>query len=148
MTKLEDIRGSLATKISALVDGQGNELLQDVFQYPNGPGGLARYPVAVILPTGGSQGELKDTGRNLRMFTFEVFVYQEQTPAGKTKAEANTTMTTVIDAFLIAFDQDKNLNFDVSRVHVVSMDFNFAGQNGPYLIAKFKVECEVLVQNY
>lgn len=147
-TKLEEIRDILKTKMQSLVDGESNPLLQDVFDYPTGPGNLEKYPVAVILPTGGSEGETKDTGRNLRMFNFDIFIYQEQTPSGKNKETANDTMTKVVDAVLIAFDRDYNLNFEVSRVHVVGMEFDYVGVNGPYITAKIKVEVEVLVQNY
>lgn len=141
MTKLEEIRGLIATKITPFIDG-------NVYEYANGPAGLTKYPSAVILPTGGSTGIVKDTGRNLRVWSFEIFVYQEQTPSGKSKVEATNVMTELIDEIVESFDQDNNLNFQVSRVRVVSMEFDFTAQNGPYYIAKIKVDCEVLVKNY
>lgn len=140
-TKLVDIRELIKDKIAPFIAG-------DVFEYPNGPAGLNKYPSAVILPTGGTEGEVQDTGRNLRVWAFDIFVYQEQTPSGKTKEQANDVMTTLIDNIVESFDKDNNLNFSVSRIRVVSMSFDYSGANGPYVIATFKVECEVLVQNY
>lgn len=146
--KLEAIREIVADKIRALVDGNNDPVFQNVYEYPNGPAGLDKYPSVVVLPTGGSQGEVKDTGRTLRTFSFEVYIYQEQTPAGKTKEEATEVMTKAIDYILIDFDRDNNLNFEISRMRVVKMEFDFNAQNGPYYIAKLTVDCEVLVQNY
>lgn len=140
-TKLQEIRTLIKDKITPLIAG-------DVYEYPNGPAGLGKYPSAVILPTGGSEGEIKDTGRTLRIWSFDIFVYQEQTPSGKTKAEANAVMTNLIDDIVEALDRDYTFNLSVSRVHVVKMEFDYTGANGPYVVAKFNVECEVLVQNY
>lgn len=148
MTTLETIRGRIAEKIRAIKATDNTDVFQHVFEYAKGPGDIASYPAVIILPTGGSDGEVKDTGRTLRTFNFEIFIYQEQTPSGKTKEEANETMTKAIDYFLVDFDQDNNLDFEVSRMRVAKMTFDFNAANGPYYIAKFEVACEVLVQNY
>ena len=145
MTTLKDIRDLIVTKIQGIKDVNNNAIFLDVFDYPMGE--FTKYPSAVILPKN-ADGVILTTRQNARVFTFDVSLYQEQTPAGKTAQEANTVMTSAVDLFIKAFDSDKNLNFQVDYVRVVKMDFNFKAQTGPFVFAKFEVECEVLVQNY
>lgn len=145
MTTLKTIRDLIKTKVQGILNDSGEVVFQDVFDYAKGE--FTKWPSAVIIPTEAS-GVVITTRQNARVFKFEVSLYQEQTPSGKTSEQANTVMTTAVDAFIKAFDQDKNLNFQVNYVRVVKMDFNFRAQTGPFVFAKFEVECEVLVQNY
>lgn len=89
-----------------------------------------------------------DTHRNHRTFSFLVTLYHEQTDAGLTKSEVNDVMTEAIDAVIVAFDRDKNFNFEVEQVRVVKMDFDFKVVNGPFDFATFLVECVTVVPNY
>lgn len=145
MTTLKTIRDLIKTKVEGLKDTGGVDIFQNVYDYAVGD--FTKYPSAVILPIS-AEGVILTTKQNKRLFKFEVSMYQEQTPAGKTASEVNTLMTTAIDEFIKAFDQDKNLNFQVDYVSVVKMAFSFRAQTGPFVFAKFEVECEVLVQNY
>jgi len=144
MTTLKTIRDLIKTKVEGL-ESNDIKIFQNVFDYAVGD--FTKYPSAVILPIG-AEGDILTTGQNKRLFRFEVSMYQEQTPAGKTAQEVNTLMTTAIDEFIKAFDQDKNLNFQVDYVNVVKMAFTFRAQTGPFVFAKFQVEAQVLVQNY
>lgn len=145
MTTLKTIRDLIKTKVEGLKDSDGNIIFQNVYDYAKGD--FTTYPTAVILPTE-AEGEIMTTKQNKRLFKFEVSMYQEQTPAGKTAQEVNDLMTTAIDKFIEAFDQDKNLGFQVDYVNVVKMAFSFRAQTGPFVFAKFEVEAQVLVQNY
>lgn len=145
MTTLKTIRDLIKTKVQGILNDSGEVVFQDVFDYAQGE--FTKFPSAVIIPIG-ADGVILTTRQNARVFKFEVSMYQEQTPSGKTSSEANAVMTTAVDAFIKAFDSDKNLNFQVDYIKVVKMEFNFRAQTGPFVFAKFEVECEVLVQNY
>lgn len=144
MTTLKTIRDLIKTKVEGL-EANGVPIFQNVYDYAKGD--FTTYPSAVILPIE-ADGEIITTRQNKRTFKFEVSMYQEQTPAGKTAQEANDLMTTAIDEFIKAFDADKNLNFQVDYVQVVKMTFSFRAQTGPFVFAKFEVDAQVLVQNY
>lgn len=144
-TTLKSIRDLIKKKIEGLKDSNGDTIFQLVADYAKGS--FESYPVAVILPVS-VEGKLISTKQNVRMFNFEVTFYQENTPEGRTAEQANTAMTTAVDAFIQAFDQDKNLNYAVDYIKVVKMDFKFKAPNGPFVFATFQVECEVVVQNY
>jgi len=146
-TTLEDIRALIVSKMQGLTRGTGADLLfGEVFDY--GQGKFEKYPVAVVLPTGGSSGQEIDTHRNERTFSFMVSLYQEQSRAGATKQEANDIMTEAVDKVIIAFDQDKTLGGEIQRVKVVKMTFDFKVSAGTYIFATFQVDCDVIVSNY
>jgi len=144
-TTLKDVTALIKTKIEGLKDGSGDVIFQNVYDYPKGD--FETYPVAVIIPTL-AEGGIVTTKQNKRTFKFDVSLYQENTPAGRTSEQATDAMITAIDSFILAFDQDKNLNYQVSYVQVVKIDFSFRAQQGPFIFAVFQVECEVVVQNY
>jgi hypothetical protein len=145
-TTLEDIRALVVAKLQALKNQRGDPLFGNVFDYANGD--FTKYPVAVVLPTGGSTGQGVDTHRIERIFSFQVTLYQEQTQAGKTKSEANDIMTEAVDKVIKAFDQDPDLGGELQIVKVVRMDFNFKVSAGTYVFATFQVDCVVIVPNY
>lgn len=145
-TTLEDIRALVVAKLQALKNQRGDSLFGNVFDYANGD--FTKYPVAVVLPTGGSTGQGVDTHRIERIFSFQVTLYQEQTQAGKTKSEANDIMTEAVDKVIKAFDQDPDLGGELQIVKVVRMDFNFKVSAGTYVFATFQVDCVVIVPNY
>lgn len=145
-TTAEEIRGLIAAKLSALTKDNGDPLFGEVFEYANGD--FTKYPVAVVLPTGGSTGSEVDTHRIERTFSFQVTLYQEQSQAGKTKQEADDIMIKATDKIIIAFDQDPDLSGAIEKVRVVTMDYNFRVAAGTYLFATFQVDCVVIVPNY
>lgn len=145
-TTIKDIRALIAAKLATLLDTDNESIFGAILEYASSK--FDEYPAVTILPTGGSQGEMKDTGRNIRVFSFDVSIYQEQTNAGKTQQEANTVMTDICDRVLQAFDQDRNFNFEVSRVRVADMAFNYKVAAGTFIFATFKIDCEVVVPNY
>lgn len=139
-----EIRALIKDKLAGL--GGSQPLIGSIFEY--GEGEFTAYPAAVILPTGGSQGETIDTHRIHRTFSFIVTLYQEQTEAGKSKEEANDIMSECVDQIIEAFDRDKNFNFEVEVVQVVKMDFNFKQAQGTYDFATFQIDVRVIVPNY
>lgn len=143
---VKDIRALIATKVGAVVDGSSQEIFQEVFEYPEG--NFSKYPAAVVLPTGGSDGIVLDTARNERTFHFEVKCYQEQSEGGKGKEASNEALTTAVDALILAFDQDKDLGGEVELVRVVRMEFDFRGTHGTFDFATIHVDAMVVVPNY
>jgi len=145
-TTMEGIRALIKTKLESLTKDNGDPLFGEVFDYANGD--FTKYPVAVVLPTGGSTGSGVDTHRIERTFSFQVTLYQEQSQAGKTKEEANDIMTKATDKVIIAFDQDPDLSGEIQIVRVVSMDYSFRVAAGTFTFATFQVDCAVIVPNY
>jgi hypothetical protein len=143
-TILHDIKDLIKTKISGLKSGS-DTIFQEVFDYPMG--NFTKYPAVVIIPVA-QEGDIITTKQNNRTFKFEISMYQENTPEGRTASQAMEAMVTAIDAFILAFDQDKNLNYQVDYIEVVRGSFKFRAQNGPFAFAVFEVDCKVLVQNY
>lgn len=143
-TTLAGVQSALISKITALQVG-GEDIFGQVFGY--GEGDFAKFPAVVVTFTGGTGSEI-DTHRNERIYNFVVRLYQEQSAAGKTKAEANTRMTTATDAILTALDQDKDLGGVVKNVHVVEFITDFKDRPGTWNFATFKIDCIVIVQNY
>lgn len=145
-TTLKDIRALIVAKLQGLTKTGGNPLFGEVFGYAQGD--FTKYPVAVVLPTGGSTGQGVDTHRIERVFSFIVTFYQEQTQAGKNKDDANDIMTDVVDKAIIAFDQDPDLGGELQIIKVVKMDFNFKVSAGTYIFATLQVDAVVIVPNY
>lgn len=145
-TTIKDIRALIAAKLADIKDESNASVFGTISEVATSK--FEKYPAVVILPTGGSHGEMKDTGRNIRTFSFDISLYQEQSQAGRTQEEANTIMTDVCDRILQAFDKDRNFNFQVSRVKVVGMSFNYKVSAGTFVFATFKLDCEVVVANY
>src|SRR3972149_5971178 len=94
--------GLLKTKLEGLLDDDDNAIFKNVYAY------------AVILDKGGA-GQVIDTQRIERAFTFDIFLYQEQSKAGKTKSEAATNLRTVVDHVIQSFDQDPQVGGVVVR---------------------------------
>lgn len=145
-TTLKDIRTLIVTKLQGINKAGGDPLFGNVFDYANGD--FTKYPVAVVLPTGGSTGQGVDTHRIERIFSFQVTFYQEQTQAGKDKSDANDIMTDAVDKAIVAFDQDPDLGGELQIVKVIKMDFNFKVSAGTYIFATLQVDCVVIVPNY
>ncbi len=144
-TTLSECRDLIKTKLEAL-GGEDTPIFGEVFDYAQGD--FTRFPAAVILPTGGSEGEVIDTHRNHRTFSFLTTCYFEQTNSTKTKEEVNDIMTSLVDQVIVAFDQDKNFNYAVEQVKVVKMDFDFKVANGTFDFASFQIDCVVVIPNY
>ena len=144
-TTIKDVSDLIKTKIQGLKDGSNNTIFQNV--YDTAIGDITTYPVAVLLPKEWD-GKILSTKQNDRHFKFEVSMYQENTPAGRTAQQARDVMVTAIDSFIEAFDQDKNLNFGVDYIKVTKGNFDFKAPNGPWVFAVFEVDCEVVVKNY
>jgi hypothetical protein len=145
-TTLNDIRDLLVTKMQGITKTGGDPLFGDVFDYANGD--FTKYPVTVILPTGGSTGQGVDTHRIERVFSFQITFYQEQTQAGKNKSDANDIMTEAVDKTIESFDKDPDLGGELQIIKVVKMDFNFKVSAGTYIFATLQVDCVVIVPNY
>jgi hypothetical protein len=145
-TTVKDIRALIVAKMQGLTKTGGDPLFGEVFDYAQGD--FTKYPVAVVLPTGGSTGSEVDTHRIERIFSFQVSFYQEQTQAGKDKSDANDIMTDAVDKAIIAFDQDPDLGGELQIVKIVKMDFNFKVSAGTYVFATLQVDCVVIVPNY
>lgn len=145
-TTIEDIRALIVAKMQGINKPGGDPLLGEVFDYAQG--NFTKYPVAVVLPSGGSTGLGVDTHRIERIFSFNVTLYQEQTQAGKDKQDANDIMTKAADLVIKSFDQDPDLGGELQIVRVVKMDFNFKVSAGTYIFATFQVDCVVIVPNY
>jgi len=143
-TKAEEIRDLIVAKLQALKIGTV-VVFGEVFPY--GQGEFSKYPVAVVRPTGGSGIEI-DTHRNERTFTFDVTLYQEQTNAGKDKADANEKMIKAADLVTIMFDQDKDLGGQIQNVKVIKFNYDFKVAAGTYVFATYQVEARVVVLNY
>jgi len=137
--------GLLKTKLEGLLDDDDNAIFKKVYAY--GENEFEGYPCAVILDKGGA-GQVIDTQRIERAFTFDIFLYQEQSKAGKTKSEAATNLRTVVDHVIQSFDQDPQLGGIVMRVIVVDVSLDFTSRNGTFNFARFTVQLNDLVNNY
>lgn len=134
----------LETKLKSLHNGTA-PIFGDVFKYAQGD--FAKYPVAAVYETGG-KGAVIDTHRNQRTYNFTIKLYQEQSKAGKTKAEASLIMRGATDAILTAFDTDKDLGGQVDIVRVVEFDSDFKVAAGTFNFATFRIDVVVLVHSY
>jgi len=144
-TTLEGLKALIKSKLQTLVDGGGDSIFGDIFDYPEG--NFEKYPSIVILQTG-ADGNILDTARNERTFHFIINLYQEQSQVGKTKQEADILMTKASDAIIEAFDQDPDLGGTVEKIVVMEANFDFKVQQGTFNFATFKVDCVVIVDNY
>jgi len=143
-TTSEEIRDLIVAKLESLKIGSV-DVFGEVFEY--GQGDFSKYPVAVVRPTGGNGIEI-DTHRNERTFLFDVSLYQEQTNAGKNKADANEKMIKAADLVTVMFDQDKDLGGEIQNVKVVKFNYDFKVAAGTYVFATYQVEARVVVPNY
>lgn len=135
---------ALKTKMEGItVDG--NTVFGAVLDYADGD--FDEFPACVITETGGN-GETIDTHRNQRTHEFVIRLYQEQSRAGKTKAEAAVIMRKISDQILVALDTDKTLGGEVGVVRVVSFETDFKVAAGTFNFATFRVEAAVLVPNH
>lgn len=135
-------------KIKAMLtalQADGENVFGEVHDF--GEGKFESYPAAVILDRAGT-GQVLDTARNERDFIFRIMLYQEQSAAGKTKAEAAANMRACVDAVMEMFDKNINLDSVVSRVRVVPVNFDFTSRTGTYNFATFDVSAVDLVNNF
>ncbi|MFZ2152289.1 MAG: hypothetical protein WAV09_04235 [Minisyncoccia bacterium] len=151
VTTLTDISDLIVTKLQDLViegdsPADDTDLFGEIKDYATNK--FAKYPAVTVTPTGGIDGEMKDTGRNVRVYNFKITLWQEQTQAGASPAEADRIMKQACEKVILAFDEDRNFNYKVSRVKVVRMEFNYRVGAGTYDFATFDVNCEVVVPNY
>src|SRR3989304_3995798 len=72
--------GLLKTKLEGLLDDDDNAIFKHAYAY--GENEFEGYPCAVILDKGGA-GQVIDTQRIERAFTFDIFLYQERQRQGK-----------------------------------------------------------------
>jgi hypothetical protein len=144
-TTLVELKALIKTKLQSIVDGSGNQMMGDIFDYPNGE--FKKYPVAVIIDSGMTGIEL-DMARNERTFHFLVNLFQEQTHAGKTNQTASEAMEAVADKLIIAFDKDIDFGGEVERVRVVDGSFDFKVSAGTFNFATFKIDIVTIVPNY
>lgn len=135
----------LKTKLEGLKDVNNATIFKAVYAY--GENEFSGFPCAVILDKGGG-GQVIDTNRIERAFTFDIFLYQEQSQAGKTKSEAAVNLRRVVDQVIQSFDQDPQLNDNVMRVLVVDVSLDFTSRNGTFNFARFTVQLNDLVNNY
>ncbi len=140
----KEIRDLIKTKLEDLQVG-GDDAFGEVFDYANAK--FSEYPVAVVRAVGG-RGNVIDTHRNERIFSFVIELYQEQSKAGKTASEADQIMIDTADAVVIAFDQDKDLGGEIEIVRVVDFDFSFKVAAGTFNYATIKVDALVIVPNW
>jgi len=143
-TTIVEIKALIKAKLESVVDSHGDAMFQ-VFDYPNAD--FQKYPVAVIIDSGMSGIEL-DTARVERTFHFTIYLYQEQSVAGKNSQEASEAMERASDKIIEAFDQDPYLSNEVEKVRVIEGTFDFKSSAGTFNFATFKVDAVVIVQNY
>jgi hypothetical protein len=138
-TTITEILALIKAKLVAL------DIFGVVVDYSDG--NFTKFPAAVVTEEGGT-GEVLDTHRNARTFSFTIKLYQEQSEAGKTQEEAAEIMRTCSDAILTAFDKDKDLSGSVEIVRVVEFNTDFKVAAGTFNFATFRVEAVVIVPNY
>ena len=135
----------LKTKFEGLKDGDNVAIFKAVYDHAEGD--FSGYPCAVIVDKGGA-GQIIDTQRIERAFTFEVSLYQEQSQAAKTKAEAATIMRSIVDQVIQSFDEDTQLGGEVMRVIVVDVVLDFTIKQGTFNFARFTIQCNDLVNSH
>ena len=135
----------LKTKLEGLLDVNDEPIFKQVYPYAENE--FSGFPCAVIVDKGGS-GQVIDTSRIERAFTFEISLYQEQSQAGKSKSEAAVSLRTVVDRVIQSFDQDPQLGSNVMRVIVVDVSVDFSSRSGTFNFAKFTVQLNDLVNSY
>lgn len=143
-TTIAGVVALLKSKMESL-QVSGQTVFETVLDYADGD--FQTYPACTITEDGG-RGATQDTHRNVRTHDITIRFYQEQSRAGKTKAEAAAIMRAITDAALIALDTDKTLSGGVDIVKVVSFDTNFRVAAGTFNFATIKVEAQVLVVNH
>jgi hypothetical protein len=141
---LTEVIDLIETKLKALKNGTA-PIFGEVFKYDDGD--FKKFPTALITESGG-RGQVIDSHRNQRTYNFTIKLYQEQSQAGKTKAEAATIMRSATDAVLLAFDADKDFSGEVDIVRVVEFDTDFKVAAGTFNFATFRVDVVVLVHSY
>lgn len=132
----------IKTKLESVQIG-GQDAFASVLEEPRGD--KTDYPCAEILPTGGATVKRIDTGRNERVVTFKLMLYQEQSEQGFTSAEACDRMKAVCDAVMDAFDTDKDLGLEIENSLLARMTFDFAGARTAGPFATFDLECAIIV---
>jgi len=142
-----NLRGVLKTKLSALVDSgtPPKTILHAVYDYTEGD--FTGYPSANIRISGGG-GEIADTSRNQREFTFNIDLYQEVDKSGKTKQEATDAMVLAIDKIIESFDTDIDLSGECAFVRVIPVLLDTTIRSGVFLFATFEIHIIDLVDNY
>ncbi len=144
MIKISEIKSAIKTKIESL-NTEERKIFGTILDYPEG--NFDSYPAAIISIDGGD-GEVLDTHRNERIYNFTIKLYQEQTPAGKTKEQVDEIMTEATDAILEAFDEDKDLRGGVEIIKVVSFTTDFKVASGTFVFATFNIRVVVIVPSY
>ena len=135
----------IKTKLEGLKDVNNVAIFKAV--YDHGEGDFSGYPCAVITDKGGG-GQIIDTQRIERAFTFEISLYQEQSIAGKSKADAATAMRAVVDQVIQSFDGDPQLGGEVMRVIVADVVLDFLVRQGSFNFARFTIQCNDLVNSH
>lgn len=134
----------IKTKLEGLVDGNGKAIFREVYDYPEGEFSDG-YPVAVVRDLS-SSGEVMDTSRNERTFSFEVVLYEEMLEGGaKNKKESTENLRAITDEVIKAFDADPQLSGNVMRVLVVEAEMDFTSRAGTFNFAKFIIEAKDFV---
>lgn len=139
------IIAKIKTKLESLKDDDENDLFGKVVDFRDGE--FSDFPVAMIYEIGW-RGEVIDTHRNERTFSIGIDLYQEQSRAGKTKAEAVEIMRDIVDRVIVSFDQDPDLSGEVEIINVVSGTTDFRISKGTFNFANFVIEARVIVSNY
>jgi hypothetical protein len=127
----------LKDKLEALVDESESPIFHEVYDYPEN--NFSGYPVAVILDKGGG-GQVIDTSRIERAFTFDVLLYQEQSIQGKNKEEAAAILRSIVDRVILSFDSDPQLGGEVMRVLVANVSLDFTAAAGVHNFARFTIQ--------
>lgn len=97
---------------------------------------VSGYPAASFEPTGNTN-EIYTTAENLREYSFEIYIQQEISVAGRQAAIAN--LRKAVDAVITAFDTDDTLmsSGGAHYVRALPSDWGeFVGQSGPIRFAK------------
>jgi len=141
---IKDIEILLKAKIDDLKISGVNVFAET---HDHAEGDFTKYPAACVVYTG-SRGQIIDTHRNERVFSFEIRMFQEQSQAGKTKQQAHDLMRDALDAIVEAFDHDQSLGNEVETVKVVEFDADFEVKAGTFNFATLKVDCLVVVESY
>lgn len=140
-----NIIAKIKAMLQALEESPGVPLFGQILDY--GEAEFTAYPAAVILDRAGN-GEVIDTHRNEREFIFRILLYQEQSAAGKTKAEAAAKMRACVDAVMAKFDQNINMDGVVARVRVIPVAFEYTQRTGTFNFATIDLVAVDLVNNY
>lgn len=129
---LVSIHNAIKTKLEGLIDGT----LKEVIGYKINPleYEFRGFPVAEVIESG-NEADYLTTKENIRVYPFEIYIYQEVEEAGGME-EAYKRLREVVDTILDAFDNDQDLGGAADWVEPAISGFaDFAKRNKTIAVA-------------